>query len=98
MGQIDCRDFERGRATEEVWNVNVFGVSQESAAEYDPLHHVKSNFNNSQQLLGGLKKCLALNIRSGGHPAAFSFFTVAILDYFWIPAGWDAQHWKSALF
>lgn len=88
---IDGRDLARCRATEVHCCVDVYTVSQEKAAVYEPSRHLEANFNRPAFVSALQKKF------GGANPAKFQFDQV-ILDYFWIPPGWDQNHWSRGFF
>ncbi|KAL7579961.1 hypothetical protein ACA910_004956 [Epithemia clementina (nom. ined.)] len=86
MTAMDGRDLARCLATEQHCSVRVYTVSQEDGAVYEPSRHLWANFNRASFVNALLKKFG--NIQ----------FDQVILDYFWIPPGWDVAHWKSHFF
>jgi hypothetical protein len=88
LTQMDGRDLARCVATEEHCHVDVYTVSQEKGAIYRDDRHFDGNFNR-QTFCRTLKKHFDL-IDEG--------FDQVILDYFWIPAGWNVQHWSRSFF
>jgi hypothetical protein len=65
--------------------VDVYTVSQEHAGIYRSDRHLHANFNRTkfvQQLVDEFGVA----------------FEQIILDYFWIPAGWDNHHWSPSFF
>lgn len=86
LTEMDGRDLLRCRAMEEVCGVDVFCVSLERGAVYRSERHLDANFNG-RQFIQQLKKKL-------GQGA----FDQIILDYFWIPRGWDEDHWSTSFF
>jgi len=87
LTEMDGRDLARCQATEEVAQANVFTVSQENAAVYDSGRHMYANFNRGN-FCQSLKRTFGDEVR----------FHQIILDYFWIPSGWDVQHWSRNFF
>ena len=86
LTEMDGRDLLRCWATEQVCGVDVFSVSQEQGAAYRLDRHLDADFNN-RNFMKRLKKHV------GGHQ-----FDQIVLDYFWIPSGWDADHWRWPFF
>jgi hypothetical protein len=85
LTQMDGRDLARCRSTEKACQCAVYTVSQERGAIYRSDRHLTANFNRRDF-------ARSLQDRFG------SQFDQVILDYFWIPAGWDANHWTSSFF
>jgi hypothetical protein len=86
LTEMDGRDLLRCQATEKVCDVDVFCVSLERGAVYRNGRHLDANFNGRkfvQQLKNHIGEC---------------DFDQIILDYFWIPRGWDEDHWKRSFF
>jgi len=112
LTEMDARDLARCVATEIATNTEVYTVSQEKAAEYDETRHLHANFNRHRfvQSLhfsfgrddkGYLQKKDDSDDKYQGrkmHPDFTVRFRQAILDYFWIPQGWDQHHWSPSLF
>ena len=112
LTEMDARDLARCIATEKVTNVDVYTVSQENAAQYDTSRHLWANFNrrNFCQLLlkafGGRGDDSTLFGRNSTSKATIDNrrreplvqFRQIILDYFWIPQGWDVSHWSPSFF
>jgi hypothetical protein len=88
LTQMDARDWMRCVATEEAVPCQVYTVSQEQGAVYNAQRHFHANFNQSRSL----HKVFA----PGGLTPPF--FHQVILDYFWIPKGWDQNHWHASFF
>jgi hypothetical protein len=86
LTEMDGRDLSRCLATEKHCNTDVYTVSQEKGAIYDQNKHLEANFNR-RSFCRELKK----------HFLDAQFDQV-ILDYFWIPAGWNVQHWSRSFF
>jgi hypothetical protein len=86
LTEMDGRDLSRCLATEKHCNADVYTVSQEKGALYDQNKHLEANFNR-HSFCRELKK----------HFLDTQFDQV-ILDYFWIPAGWNVQHWSRSFF
>ena len=86
MTAMDGRDLARCLATEQHCSVRVYTVSQEEGAVYEPNRHLWANFNRPSFVHALQKKFAGVQFRQ------------VILDYFWIPAGWDVSHWRSTLF
>ena len=84
--QMDGRDLARCLATEAVCDVDVYCVSQEKGAIYRDDRHFEGNFNRPL-FVKALQK----------HFNGCRFDTI-ILDYFWMPAGWDQSHWNRSFF
>ena len=83
---MDGRDLLRCQATEKVCGVEVYCVSLEQGAVYRKERHLDANFNGChfvRQLKDLIGECQ---------------FDQIILDYYWIPSGWDVQHWKPSFF
>ena len=87
LTQMDGRDLARCRSTEETSKVDVYTVSQEKGAEYRDDRHLEANFNR-HDFAKSLRKAFGDNCR----------FEQIILDYFWIPPGWDVSHWSRSFF
>jgi hypothetical protein len=83
---MDGRDLARCRATEHHCDAEVYTVSQESGGRYRPGRHMNGNFNRRNF------------IRRLQEHFLFMEFDQVILDYFWIPAGWDESHWQRDFF
>jgi hypothetical protein len=86
LTQMDGRDLARCLATEEQCNVDVYCVSQEKGAIYRPDRHLDANFNRAS-FVKALQK----------HFQGCQFDQI-VLDYYWIPAGWDTEHWSKSFF
>lgn len=86
INAMDGRDTCRCIAVEEYCNVDVYTVSQERGALYRKDRHLHANFNRSKDLMQALIERTPMQ------------FQEIILDYFWIPAGWDTQHWHRSFF
>lgn len=86
LTQMDGRDLVRCRATEEHCGVEIFCVSQEEGAVYRMDRHLRADIN-SRNFVRQLKK----------HFGRRQFDQI-VLDYFWIPRGWDRSHWKASFF
>lgn len=82
---MDGRDLIRCLETERVCNVNVFCVSREQAAIYNTSRHLDANFNRAS-FAAALQKQFCTK------------FQQVILDWFWIPPGWDDSHWNRSFF
>jgi hypothetical protein len=87
LTQMDGRDLARCLATEEHCQVDVYCVSQEKGSIYREDRHLDANFNRAS-FVKLLKKQFGQECR----------FDQIILDYFWIPAGWDVHHWSNRFF
>ena len=87
LNQMDGRDLTRVLATEELCQVDVYCVSQEKGTIYRPDRHLDSNFNRPS-LVQRLQTAFCPDIQ----------FHQIILDYFWIPTGWDVHHWSRHFF
>jgi hypothetical protein len=87
LTQMDGRDLARCLATEEHCHVDVYCVSQEKGAFYRKDRHLDANFNRAS-FVKLIKKQFGQECR----------FDQIILDYFWIPAGWDVHHWSMKFF
>lgn len=85
LNQMDGRDLARCVATEQTCHVDVYTVSQEHGAAYRADRHVEANFNRSVSVIKALEKLGVI-------------FDQVILDYFWIPAGWNQHHWAQSFF
>ena len=83
---MDGRDLVRCLATENHCSVHVYTVSQEDGAVYDQRRHMWANFNRPSFVRSLQKKFHGVT------------FDQVILDYYWIPCGWDVTHWRSHLF
>jgi hypothetical protein len=86
LNQMDGRDLARCLATEELCDVDVYCVSQEKGAKYRADRHLDANFNRSSFVKEIQKHFMQCR------------FDQIILDYFWIPAGWDVHHWSMKFF
>ena len=86
LSEMDGRDLARCVATENVCMMDVYTVSQEKGALYRDDRHLYANFNRP------------LFVKSLKRAFADVIFDQIILDYFWIPSGWDEYHWKSSFF
>jgi len=86
LSAIDARDLARIVATQIHASVQIYTVSQEDAARYDTKRHLDANFNRSSFVKLLQKKFSGIQ------------FDQVILDYFWIPPGWDKNHWKTSFF
>lgn len=82
--EMDGRDMVRCMATERVCDVDVYTVSLEEAAVYRPDRHYHGNFSNRS--FASSFRVFARN------------FQQIVLDYFWIPNGWDMDHWRRPFF
>lgn len=87
LNQMDGRDLTRILATEALCQVDVYCVSQEKGAIYRQDRHLDANFNRSS-FVKKLQKAFSECIQ----------FDQIILDYFWIPTGWDVHHWSMNFF
>jgi hypothetical protein len=83
---MDGRDLARCRATEHYCNAELYTVSQESGGRYRSTRHLHGNFNRRNFL------------RKLQEHFLFLEFDQVMLDYFWIPAGWDESHWQRDFF
>lgn len=86
LSEMDGRDLARVVATEYAANADLYTVSQEEGASYRTDRHMNGNFNRTNFVRRLQEHFLCLE------------FDQVILDYFWIPAGWDVQHWSRTLF
>src|SRR6478672_10032810 len=86
LTQMDGRDLARVVETERVCNVSVYTVSQESGAIYRKDRHYSGNFNN-RKFVASLKSQFQ-GVK----------FDQVLLDYYWIPAGWNSKHWLRPFF
>jgi hypothetical protein len=86
LTQMDGRDLARCLATEERCNVDVYCVSQEKGALYRSDRHLDANFNRASFVSDVQKQFEGCQ------------FDQIILDYFWMPAGWDNVHWRRPFF
>ena len=86
LSEMDGRDLARVVATEYDSNAELYTVSQEEGANYRNDRHMNGNFNRTNFVRRLQEHFLCLE------------FDQVILDYFWIPAGWDVQHWTRTLF
>lgn len=86
LTQMDGRDLARIVETERVCKVDVYSVSQEQGAVYRDDRHYIGDFNHR-------KFAQALQAQFPDVQ-----FDQVILDYFWIPSGWDRQHWSRSFF
>ena len=86
ISEMDGRDLARVVATEHEANAELYTVSQEEGAKYRNDRHMNGNFNRTNFVRRLQEHFLCLE------------FDQVILDYFWIPAGWDVQHWSRTLF
>lgn len=86
LSQMDGRDLARCLATENFCNADVFTVSQEKGAIYRKDRHFDGNFNRPR-FVDSVRR----------HFGNCQFDSI-ILDYFWIPPGWDASHWTQTFF
>jgi hypothetical protein len=84
---MDGRDLARCISTEKICGVDVYTVSQEKGAVYREDRHLDANFNR-HDFVKNLRKRF-------GEDCCFDEI---ILDYFWIPQGWDASHWSKSFF
>ena len=87
LNQMDGRDLTRILATEELCQVDAYCVSQEKGAIYRHDRHLDANFNRPS-FVKKLQKAFSESIQ----------FDQIILDYFWIPTGWDVHHWSMNFF
>lgn len=87
LTQMDGRDLVRCWATEELCGVDVFCVSQEQGALYRAERHLEADFNH-RNFVRDLED----------HFGSRCHFDQIVLDYFWIPRGWDESHWKPLFF
>ena len=85
LNAMDGRDLARCRATEAYLGVQIFTVSQEKAAVYDSSRHLEANFNRPS-FVSTVRKNFGLQ------------FDQVILDYYWIPQGWNQSHWSRQFF
>ena len=86
LTEMDGRDLLRCQATEQVCGVDVYCVSLEQGAVYRSDRHLDANFNG-RRFVQQLRDC-----------TGSCQFDQIILDYFWIPSGWDEHHWKASFF
>lgn len=86
VSEMDGRDLARVVATEYACQADLYTVSQEEGAKYRNDRHFHGNFNRTNFVRRLQEHFLCLE------------FDQIILDYFWIPAGWDVQHWSRTLF
>lgn len=86
LTQMDGRDLARCQATEKRCQVDVYCVSQEKGAQYRPDRHFDANFNRRSF------------IRDLERHYPDTHFDQIVLDYFWIPTGWDRNHWNRSFF
>jgi hypothetical protein len=86
--QMDGRDLCRVLSSERNCGVDVYTVSQERAGIYRSDRHLHANFNRTKFVKQLVEELGVMNVA----------FEQIILDYFWIPAGWDNQHWSSSFF
>ena len=86
LTEMDGRDLVRCLATERSCGVAVFCVSQEHGAVYEAERHLESDFN-CRDFVKQLKEHV-----HGGR------FDQIVLDYFWIPSGWNESHWRRPFF
>lgn len=86
LTQMDGRDLARVIETERVCKVDVYTVSQEKGAVYRSDRHYSGDFNH-RRFTQALKESF---------PGVK--FDEVVLDYFWIPTGWDRQHWSRSFF
>lgn len=84
--EMDGRDLARCVATEYHAGAELYTVSQEDGGRYRRARHMHGNFNRTNFVRRLQEHFLCLE------------FDQIILDYFWIPAGWDVQHWSRTLF
>ena len=120
LTEMDGRDLARVVATEIAAKVDVYTVSQETAAIYEDRRHLYANFNR-HTLIRNLHASFARD-ESGNYKSVsdeadkkgkdynkyqnhqfddsqYSVrFKQVILDYFWIPEGWNSHHWKPFFF
>jgi hypothetical protein len=87
LTQMDGRDLCRCLASERLTGSEVYTVSQEKGAIYRTDRHFEANFNRAS-FVRVLRK----------HFETVEFFDQIILDYFWIPPGWDLHHWSCSFF
>ena len=87
LTQIDGRDLARCRSTELTCQVDIYTASQEKGAVYRSDRHVHANFNR-HDFVRSLKDSFGSDCK----------FDEIVLDYFWIPSGWDAYHWDRSFF
>jgi hypothetical protein len=87
LNQMDGRDLTRIVATEALCQVDVYCVSQEKGAIYRQDRHLDANFNRPS-FVKKLQQAFSDDIQ----------FDQIILDYFWIPTGWDVHHWSTNFF
>jgi hypothetical protein len=90
LTQMDGRDLARVVETERVGgnNVQVYTVSQEQGGRYRSDRHYAGDFNHRKFV-----RALKHQFSGGG-----ICFDQVVLDYFWIPSGWDRQHWSRSFF
>ena len=89
LTEMDGRDLARVVATERVANAKLCTVSQEEGACYRDNQHLNGNFNRANFVRRLQEHFIYQGITE---------FDQVILDYFWIPAGWDMHHWSRTLF
>jgi hypothetical protein len=87
LNQMDGRDLARILATEQICQANLYCVSQEKGAIYKQDRHLDANFNRPSFV-----KLLQDTFTT------VQYFDQIILDYFWIPTGWDVHHWNMKFF
>lgn len=112
LTEMDARDLARCVATEAASHVDVYTVSQEKAALYDSKRHLFANFNR-HSFVHQMHVAFAVDengnrqreredsnaIRRRSFHANYKIrYRQAILDYFWIPHGWDDNHWSRSFF
>jgi hypothetical protein len=86
LTEMDGRDLVRVVATEYEASAHLYTVSQEEGACYRQDRHMNGNFNRTNFVRRLQEHFLCID------------FDQVILDYFWIPAGWDLEHWSRSLF
>ncbi|GKZ00500.1 hypothetical protein MPSEU_001002400 [Mayamaea pseudoterrestris] len=86
LTEMDGRDLARIVETERVCKADVYTVSREKGAIYRSDRHYEGDFNH-RKFVASLKD----------HFSGVTFDQV-LLDYFWIPTGWDRQHWSRSFF
>jgi hypothetical protein len=106
LTQMDGRDLARCVASEQTCYVDIYTVSQEKAAVYETSRHLEANFNR-HQFLPQLHVAFARDqqgnqqkgVRGGSFDTKYVIqFRQVVLDYFWIPQGWNDAHWRPSFF
>jgi hypothetical protein len=90
INPMDGRDLTRVVATEATCHVDVYCVSQEQGTLYRTDRHLHANFNRPSFV-----KKLSSTFTQDQQPQQYDQI---ILDYFWIPTGWDVHHWNKTFF